>query len=352
MNPDIHPDKMAQRSRRYRHICICGGGGLGLVCAAVASAQGFDISLLTGHPASWHREIHVTDLSGKRYDGTLATVTSDPSEAVADADIVLLCVPGFLIEKTLCDIKPFVQHNAPVGAIVSSTGFFFDAHRVFGADSSQPLFGFQRVPFIARNDCYGHSASLLGYKPSLNMAIENLPEPHLLADALAEAFITPINLLQNFYEASLTNSNPILHTGRLYSLWGPEADPAMKTHPSLFYADWTDDASRTILTMDAEFMELLGVLGIRKGAIPSLLEYYESYDAPSLTRKIRSIEAFKEIASPMRRNTDGSLSPDTGSRYFTEDFPFGLKIIAELAKTHCVATPMIDKVLAWGLSVI
>ena len=177
----------ASDKRRYNKICICGGGGLGLVCAGVASSKGFEIALLTGHPASWAHQIRVSDPAGKIFDGHIETITSDPKEAVAEADIILLCVPGFLIEKTLKDIKPFVSIDIPVGTIVSSTGFFFDAHRVFDDEGKQPLFGFQRVPFIARNDVYGHSASLLGYKPSLNLAIENLPDPRELADALAHA---------------------------------------------------------------------------------------------------------------------------------------------------------------------
>ena len=43
--------------------------------------------------------------------------------------------------------------------------------------------------------------------------------------------------------------------------------------------------------------------------------------------------------------------PDFGSRYFTEDFPFGLRFIRDLAHTHRVSTPTIDRVYEWGLSV-
>lgn len=95
-------------------------------------------------------------------------------------------------------------------------------------------------------------------------------------------------------------------------------------------------------------MHLLKVLGVREGAIPPILEYYECTDASSLTRKIRSIEAFKVVKSPMKL-TDSGWIPDYSSRYFTEDFPYGLKFIKMLAEGK-VDTPTIDKVLAWGLS--
>lgn len=36
--------------------------------------------------------------------------------------------------------------------------------------------------------------------------------------------------------------------------------------------------------------------------------------------------------------------------YFTEDFPFGLRFIVDLARKHGVETPKIDIVYEWGMS--
>ncbi|MDE6513461.1 MAG: NAD/NADP octopine/nopaline dehydrogenase family protein [Muribaculaceae bacterium] len=44
--------------------------------------------------------------------------------------------------------------------------------------------------------------------------------------------------------------------------------------------------------------------------------------------------------------------PVFGSRYFTEDYPFGLIYIRELAHRHSVPCPTIDLVYAWGESVM
>jgi hypothetical protein len=48
------------------------------------------------------------------------------------------------------------------------------------------------------------------------------------------------------------------------------------------------------------------------------------------------------------RKTDGGYMPDFTSRYFTEDFPYGLQLIKDLALEHNLSTPVIDKVLEWG----
>ncbi len=327
-------------------VAICGGGNLGLVCGAVLLSGGHTVSLLTGHPDAWAPAVSVSDPQGKIFGGSFETVSSDPQEVIPGAEMVFICQPGYLIERTLTEISPLLDPGAVVGSVVSSTGFFFFAHKILPA---QPVFGFQRVPFISRTEEYGHKGLLLGYKSVLNVAMENVKNPGELAQTLSGMFLTPVNLLESFYEAALTNSNPILHTARLYSLWANGFEPMREC--ALFYSEWTLDASELLISMDQEFMALLDVLKVRKGAVPSLLEYYESTDAASLTDKIKSIAAFKEIKAPMKLTEKGWV-PDFKSRYFTEDFPFGLRFIKELAESNGVDCPTIQRVYRWGLTVM
>lgn len=327
-------------------ICICGGGSLAHVCAGVLSSQyEVEVNIFTRKPELWSHQLEVTDINGKVYNGNLNIISNDPAEALMGCDIVFLCLPGFAIESTLESIKPWVG-KAVVGSIVCSTGFFFAAHRVLGENAR--LFGFQRVPFIARTAEYGHTANLLGYKPQLAIAVENVADSETFRQLVETLWMTPTKLLASHYEVSLTNSNPILHTGRLYSMW-KDWNGEKYDHNILFYKEWTNEASQMLIDMDAEFLQLLDVLPITKGAIPSLLEYYESHDAESLTKKISSIPAFQNITSPMKE-VEGGWVPDFVSRYFTEDFPYGLKFIVELAKEKNINCPNLNKVFEWGIS--
>lgn len=325
-------------------ICICGGGSLGHVCAGVmASQKDVQLNILSGHPERWQKSITVTDTEGKQYVANLNRISSKPEDVVAEQDIILFCLPGYLIEKTLCEIKPYVG-NAAVGTVVSSTGFFFFAHDIMGEDAK--LFGFQRVPFISRVVDYGRTANLLGYKSSLAVVLENIEDGDTFRKELERLFITPVTLLNSFYEVALSNSNPILHTGRLYTMFhGREND--VFDHNILFYKEWTDEASQMLIDMDAEFFQLLDKLGVH--SLPTLLDYYESTDATSLTKKISSIPAFQTITSPMKQ-VDGGWMADFESRYFTEDFPFGLRWIKDLANKNQIATPTIDNVFHWGMN--
>ena len=329
-------------------VCICGGGSLAHVCAGVLSSQPeVEVNIFTRKPELWSHQLEVTDARSKVYNGNLNIIDNSPEEALKDCDIVFLCLPGFAIEGTLNSIKPYIG-NAVVGSIVCSTGFFFAAHRILGEDAR--LFGFQRVPYIARTKEYGHTANLLGYKPQLAIAVENVEDNEAFRQLVETLWVTPVKLLGSHYEVSLTNSNPILHTGRLYSMW-KDWDGEVYDHNILFYKEWTNEASQMLIDMDAEFMQLLDLLPVTKGAIPSLLKYYESQDAESLTRKITSIPAFQNITSPMKE-VGGVWIPDFESRYFTEDFPYGLKYIWQLAHENNIYCPNIDLVYEWGMSKI
>ena len=120
-------------------------------------------------------------------------------------------------------------------------------------------------------------------------------------------------------------------------------------HQILFYREWDVASAQKLIDMDSEFMALLRRLPVREGVVPSLLDYYESHDAISLAEKIKSIASFQTITAPMKQ-IDGGWVPDFDSRYFTEDFPFGLKLIKDLAVENNIATPNIDMVLEWGMS--
>ena len=305
-----------------QRVCICGGGNLGHVVTGFLAIHGdCEVSLLTRHPERWQRRLTIRMPEGDTRQGEISVITSRPAEVIPTADIVLLCLPGFSIREELQLIRPFLQTSTAVGSIVSSTGFFFEALELL--PTTTPLFGFQRVPFIAADKAR-------------------------LCSTLEQLFHTPTTLMQSYYEVSLTNSNPILHPSRLYTMWKDWHEGIVYPVQPKFYEEWTDEASALLIVMDCEFQQLLQVLPVREGSIPTILDYYESSDASSLTRKLRSIQAFKGILAPMKA-VEGGFVPDFSSRYFTEDFPYGLRIIQQQARKHQIPVPTIDRVMAWGI---
>ena len=333
-------------------VTICGGGALGHVVAGWLSARNHAVvNILTGRPEKWQKKIVVDTPDEQILNGSIAKISNRAEDVIPESDIVLLCLPGYMIAKQLEVIKPFLKPSAYVGSVFSSTGFFFEALNIL--DNKQPLWGFQRVPFISRVNEYGKSAHLLGYKASHNIAIENVNNSQKVEFAMMmqDWFERPIHVLQNFYEASLTNSNPLLHTSRLYTMFGGENEGRIFDRMIFFYEEWTEAAADLYIKMDEEFFRLLKVLPVSANYLPTVLDYYESNDAKSLANKLGSIQGFKGITSPMRQLENGWVA-DFESRYFTEDFPFGLKYIWQLAHDKGISCPNIDMVYEWGMNKI
>ena len=103
--------------------------------------------------------------------------------------------------------------------------------------------------------------------------------------------------------------------------------------------------------MDRELQTLLEQLPVNKGSIATVLDYYESSDAPSLARKLSSIEAFKGIKAPMEE-VEGGYIPDFQSSYFTENFPYGLAIVHRLTHEKRIPSTTIDMIYDWGMRMI
>ena len=327
-------------------ICICGGGNLGHVCAGFLANRGHQVSILTTKPERWNPEFEIVAPDGI-FTGRISLISSDSKEVIPQAEMVLVCLPGYAIHDELVKIKPYLSKETIVGSVVSSTGFFFEAFKVLPSDI--PLFGFQRVPFISRIIDYGKKAELKGYKETLHVAIENTSEKEPIRAKLEKLFEKPVSIADSYYEVSLSNSNPILHPARLYTMWKDWQPGIIYPRNPQFYAEWTVEASTLLLKMDDEFQHLLKVLGLKPGCIPTILDYYESTDAASLTQKLHDIKAFQGIPSPMKE-VEGGWIPDFSSRYFIEDFPYGMRFIVETAHEQNVEIPTIEAIYQWGLS--
>ena len=244
----------------------------------------------------------------------------------------------FLIEKTLNEVDLFSGSFSNKKAISKKP---FDVK--FNTESDIENFKNYVNDYIESNPNLENNKKLNILKKREELGLEKDDFVKLIS----EWFERPTFLLKNYYEASLTNSNPLLHPARLYGMWHDWKGETCNDQ-TLFYAQWDELSSEVYIAMDEEFQKLCCKVGVK---IPSVLDYYESTDAVSLTRKLRSIVAFQTIKAPMKQTENGFV-PDFESRYFMEDFPYGLQIIKDLAQAHQLKTPVIDKVLKWGTKCI
>lgn len=326
-------------------LCVCGGGSLGHVIAGmVPSKEGVKVNILTRKPEKWQDKIEVFLPDGKTVIGNLNKISSDPNEVISEADVILFCLPGYAIPEELDKISNSIKPHASIGTVFSSTGFFQEAFKKVPDNVS--LFGFQRVPYVSRIEKYGVSAHLLGYKDMLHLAVERSKNPENLRQLMENWLGEPVKLLNSWMEAAITNSNPLLHTSRLYTMFKDWKPGKFYDHQSLFYEDWTDEASDCLVNMDIELFGLIDNLPVTKGYLKPILEHYESKNCHELTKKISSIPSFKGIKTPMIETQDGWI-PDFHNRYFVEDFEYGLGTLRNLFMDYNIICPTIDKISTW-----
>ena len=163
---------------------------------------------------------------------------------------------------------------------------------------------------------------------------------------ISSIFDMPVTSVPNYLNITLTPSNPILHTSRLYNLFNDYPDGKIYDRVPLFYEDWNDETSKLLLAMDEELQNVCKAIPLDLSYVKSLKEHYESKNYSEMTRKIRSIKGFKGILTPMVESGNGYI-PDLNSRYFTADFNYGLFILIQIAKLTNVATPKMDMVYDW-----
>ena len=335
-------------------VTIIGGGNIGTLMAAEATKNGHQVSVYTSKVEKWkayNRKVTVLTADGTAlYTAQIDSVTSDLSQAVKDSQVILVTYPASMFKALSDDLGALLPNNGQVmlGFLPGSGGVEFNFAGL--ADRGITVFGTQRVHSIARLGENGLSVYELGKKDQLYAG--SIPSNRI--DSVVSVLESVLGMktapLPNYLSVTLTPSNPILHTTRLYSLFYGCENNVFPDNP-LFYESWDDDSSRILFSCDSELQRLCDVIPMDLKSVVSLPVYYESNTPESLTDKIRSIKAFKEIRSPMKKVDEGWVV-DWSSRYFSSDFPYGLRIIAELGKLFRVQQPNIDKVYSWHESIV
>lgn len=331
-------------------VTVVGGGHIGtaLVCYVKHIHPEYEVRLLTRRPERFASVLVCNDWEqGCSYEVEPDVISDDASLAAQDADIVFIALPHFAVENAFADIAPHVAKGAFVGVLPGSGGFEFFFEKYF-RDRAK-LFGFQRVPFTAKLERYGHEANLKSWKPYSvvgTLRMSDLDE----ACRRIEACGLKTRRADNFLAVSLTPSNPVLHTSRTYEIFGAYPRTHEFDEHQHFYVGWGDQASETLFAVDAELHQLFAAMpDLDMSSVIPLGEHYESPTVEAMTAKINSIATFQTVMAPMKPSlvTPGKFVADTDSRLFTEDFPWGLAIIRAYCEIFEVPAPTIDKVLGW-----
>lgn len=282
---------------------------------------------------------HIDDISK---EGFINVISNDPQKIIPQSDIILFTVPAFVRKAILKKINPYIADSTLIGSFPGVGGFDEEIKEII-SNKNINVFSSQRVPYIARIKEKGESV-LVTLKDEIHIAVAK--EQEAVKMQLEQLLGMDVILLDSFLEVSLSNSNPILHSARLYRLL---LEQRIFDKAIYFYREWDDESSKILLEMDREFMKIVDALDLLH--IKSLEEHYEVEGIKEMSEKIQSIDAFKDILTPMIKDNN-QFKIDVKSRYFTEDIGVGLKYIQKYAKKLNIDIPMIDKVYSYLFSIM
>jgi len=311
------------------NITIVGSGNIAHALIACLNLEKTDnIFVLTS-------KVFVSDIIKTNLEqckGSIDVISNNPSEVIPKSDLIILTVPAHIRKSVISKISPFIRSDSIIGSFPGVAGFNEEVEELIKVDIN--IFASQRVPYISRIQKKGFLVNV-DKKDEIYVAIKYNSQS--VKNLLEKLLGLRVNILNSFLEVNLSNSNPILHSARLYDII---TNSQIDKGDIYFYKEWTDNASKILLAMDDEFMQIVKQ---QKLNIKSLKEHYAVANYNEMTQKIKSIKSFQNIKVPIIRDVNRNIL-DISSRYFTEDIDKSLFYIKEYAKIKSIDTPNIDKV--------
>lgn len=323
------------------NITVFGAGNLGLACCAVLSHRN-NVTLFTTKPHASQETLSYRYEGDERASAPFAV--TDQLDEACKSELILCTYPAFLRQKFVKDIEPYLEAGSAVGFLPGYGGVEYFSQNLIARGVT--VFGLQRVPYVSRSNWEERTAGILSAKDTLFVAALPKSQTEAIAHCIQKLFDIPTVALNEFLAVTLVPSNPLLHTSGAYGIFKDYREGDTYPEVLAFYEQWNDDTSRFLLAYDDELQAICRALApLDLSEVVALREYYESPTPEDLTRKLKSIRAFEAVRAPMRPTEQGGYVPNWADRMFTEDYPFGVAIIKDIATMVDVDTPTIDVLL-------
>lgn len=325
-------------------ICIIGAGNIGIPIAVDFSYNdNYEVFLYTKKECLKTKRLSYYDIdSGKTVESKDLIITDVLSEACNNSNLIIVTYPSFLIESFIKSISEYTFET--VFFIPGYGGKDLISYKYLGEKCN--IAGLDRAPYISR--LHSETNASISKKKKLRFATLKKEHSEKTKKQLEDLFKVPCEILNNYLTVNLTPSNPILHTSRIYSLLNEKTYDQGFERQIKFYKEWDNMSSELMIKMDNELHDLIKSVPINLSEVIPLTNHYESKTVEEMTKKISSIKSFSEINAPLvYDSTTNKYQIDFSSRYFNEDFPFGLKILIEYASICDIKTPIMSKIYKW-----
>ena len=220
------------------NITIVGAGNVGTQIAVHAAAKGHAVTIFSQRWKEFSDDLSIVDDTGSVIlEGQIKAATDDPYVAFGNADLLIITLPSFCHKEFADKYIGYARKGMAIG-FFPGTGACEYAFNGW-LEKGVVIFGVQRVPSVARLIQYGHTVRAIGYRNKLYLAALPHASTDLYCGFVSSLFGISCGALPNYLSVTLTPSNAILHTTRLYCLF-KDYRKGITEYESipLFYEDW------------------------------------------------------------------------------------------------------------------
>lgn len=311
---------------------VLGGGNTGQAIAGYLKLSGKEVKLYTSNKE--RAEVineRGLDVSGV-YSGTAKLEAyTHVEDVVKDADVIIVSTTADGHKPIIEKIKPVLGHGQ---ILLFIPGYWaaIESSQILGSDIEDKELVIAETsaqPFISNADDEG---SVVIRRIKKNVLVSTLYTSEGQPNLPKEMLETFPQLIEsgNIFETSLNNSNVVVHAP--ISLFNASRIDAAQSFQ--FYPDGVSPlTSKFVEKLDSERIAVANLFNVDAKPILSILNDFYGTEYPTLLEALPSLFP------------DGSGPKTINHRYFTEDIPFGLVPISEMAKKVKVATPYTDSLI-------
>jgi len=323
-----------------KSIAVLGGGNGAHAMAADLTMKGYEVNMCEapefkeGISTTLERQaIDLIDAWGERHTVKLNKATTDFEEALKGVSYIMMAVPAIGTKSFFNSIVPYLEDGQII--IKWSANFsallFASMLKEKGIKKDITLAEAHTLPWGCRLVAPG-TVEIMVWVTRLLLAALPARNIDRVIDEVKNMY--PVVAGESVLATSLNNLNPIVHpVGTVMNAgW---IDTIGKDF--YFYRDGnTLSISRGIKEIFEEVSKLANTIGIK------MIEYpEEDFWKKSAIMSTYARASFDKEGSVANISGPSSVK----SRYITEDIPYGLVPIAQLARKFNVATPVIDAVI-------
>lgn len=331
-------------------VAILGGGNGGVTASLDLKEKGFSTSLYE-LPQYFSNLAKIKEKGGATLEDDkgskfveIDTITDNVEEAIKDAEIIMVAIPGFAVEAFAEVLAPVVSEEQIIffnGAAAMSCVRFANKAKEMNINKN---FKMCEVNSLT----YGTRAFHNEARVELSLRVKKLflaGYPKSVTDEAFDAIsqiYDGMTKAQNIWHTTLENGNPVVHPGPC--LVNAGRIDYSKGEFWLYKEGITEHTINILRAIESEQMAIGKAFGfeIEDATQSRARRGYLANEVDDLQYQFNTSEVFTQIKGPV----------SCTSRYFTEDISTGLVLWSDLGEVADVPTPNIDSVITLGGSLL